>query len=185
MAANSNFICFVVDRCDMPLGIEDKRVHDKMMRASSYTSYYCRPASGRLNGRRYGRYGGAWCAKRRDKRQWLQVDFGALTKVSRIATQGRQNSAQWVKSYSLSYSKNGYAYVPYRVGGRTKVSQRTFQEFIISTSYSMLVFLLFYVPTAIFQKLVVQARVSANPGLKVKLGFDLSRLESHITTNIL
>ena len=106
----------------MPLGLEDKRVHNKMMRASSYYNYYCGPWSGRLNGRRAGRYGGAWCAKRRDRRQWLQIDFGALTRVSRIATQGRQNSAQWVKSYKLSYSKNGYKYIPYREKGRTKVS---------------------------------------------------------------
>ena len=140
----------------MPLGIEDKRVHDKMMRASSYASYYCRSGSGRLNGRRYGRYGGAWCAKRRDRRQWLQVDFGAYTRVSRIATQGRQNSAQWVKSYSLSYSKNGYAYVPYRVGGRTKVSERIFKR-ITSTTHSRLrlLALLSYVPTALAQEPVV------------------------------
>jgi len=113
---------FFLDRCDMPLGLEDKRVHNKMMRASSYYNYYCGPWNGRLNGRRYGRYGGAWCAKRRDRRQWLQIDFGALAKVYRIASQGRQNSAQWVTSYSLSYSKNGYKFVTYKERGRTKVS---------------------------------------------------------------
>ena len=107
----------------MPLGLEDKRVHDKMIRASSYYNYYCRPASGRLNGRRAGRYGGAWCAKRSDRRQWLQVDFGAIAKVSRVATQGRQNSAQWVKSYYLSYSRNGYRFTTYKENGRAKVSK--------------------------------------------------------------
>ena len=109
----------------MPLGLEDKRVHNKMIRASSYYNYWCGPWNGRLNGRRHGRYGGAWCAKRRDRRQWLQIDFGALTKVYRIASQGRQNSAQWVKSYSLSYSKNGYKFITYKEGGRTKVSSET------------------------------------------------------------
>lgn len=113
---------FFLDRCDMPLGLEDKRVHNKMMRASSYYNYYCGPWNGRLNGRRHGRSGGAWCAKRRDRRQWLQIDFGALAKVYRIASQGRQNSAQWVTSYSLSYSKNGYKFVTYKERGRTKVS---------------------------------------------------------------
>ena len=109
----------------MPLGLEDKRVHNKMMRASSYYNYWCGPWSGRLNGRRHGRYGGAWCSKRRDRHQWLQIDFGALTKVYRIASQGRQNSAQWVTSYSLSYSKNGYKFITYKEGGRTKVSSET------------------------------------------------------------
>ena len=106
----------------MPLGVEDKRVPNPMMRASSYRNYYCRPGSGRLNGRRVGRQGGAWCAKRRNRRQWLQIDFGALTRVTRIATQGKQNSAQWVKSYYLKYSKNGYSFLPYKENGRTKVS---------------------------------------------------------------
>ena len=120
-----NCFFFVSDHCDMPLGLEDKRVHNKMMRASSYYNYWCGPRNGRLNGRRHGRYGGAWCAKRRDRHQWLQIDFGALTKVYRIASQGRQNSAQWVKSYSLSYSKNGYKFITYKERGRTKVSLET------------------------------------------------------------
>ncbi|XP_020631503.1 uncharacterized protein LOC110068467 [Orbicella faveolata] len=118
-------------RCDMPLGLEDKRVHNKMIRASSYYNYWCGPWSGRLNGRRHGRYGGAWCAKRRDRRQWLQIDFGALTKVYRIASQGRQNSAQWVKSYSLSYSKNGYKFITYKEGGRTKVFPANYDQHVI------------------------------------------------------
>jgi len=105
----------------MPLGLEDGRVPDPLIRASSYYNYYCGPFNARLNRRRYGRQGGAWCAKRRDRRQWLQVDFGALTRVSRVATQGRQNAAQWVTSYYISYSRNGYKFVPYREGRRTKV----------------------------------------------------------------
>ena len=115
----------VLDKCDMPLGLEDMRVASPMMRASSYQNFYCRPGSGRLNGRRQGRMGGAWCAKTSDKRQWLQIDFGALTKVLQCATQGRQNSVQWVKSYYLTYSRNGYNFVPYKENGRTKVSPNT------------------------------------------------------------
>ena len=69
----------------------------------------------------------------------------------------KEDRAQWVKSYSLSYSKNGYAYVPYRVGGRTKVSERIFKR-MTSTIYSRLRFLvlLFYVSTALAQEPVVQ-----------------------------
>ena len=106
----------------MPLGVEDGRVPDPLMRASSFYNYYCAPFNARLNRRRHGRLGGAWCAKRRDRRQWLQIDFGALTKVCRVATQGRQNSAQWVKSYYIKYSRNGYKFTPYREGRRTKVT---------------------------------------------------------------
>ena len=116
---NDNF--FLSDRCDMPLGLEDGRVPDPFIRSSSFYNYYCGPFNARLNRRRYGRQGGAWCAKRRDRRQWLQVDFGALSTVSGVATQGRQNSAQWVTSYYISYSRNGYKFVPYREGRRTRV----------------------------------------------------------------
>ena len=105
----------------MPLGVEDGRVPDPLMRASSFYNYYCGPFNARLNRRRYGRQGGAWCAKRRDRRQWLQIDFGALTKVCRVATQGRQNSAQWVTSYYITHSRNEYKFIPYREGRRTKV----------------------------------------------------------------
>ena len=51
------------------------------------------------------------------------MDFGAIAKVSRVATQGRQNSAQWVKSYYLSYSRNGYRFITYKENGRAKVSK--------------------------------------------------------------
>ena len=116
---NDNF--FSSDRCDMSLGLEDGRVPDPLIRASSFYNYYCGPFNARLNRRRYGRQGGAWCSKRRDRRQWLQVDFGALSTVSGVATQGRQNSAQWVTSYYISYSRNGYKFAPYREGRRTRV----------------------------------------------------------------
>ena len=119
---NKLHIWHVIDRCDMPLGVEDGRVPDPLMRASSFYNYYCGPFNARLNRRRYGRHGGAWCAKRRDRRQWLQIDFGALTKVCRVATQGRQNAAQWVTSYYITYSRNGYKFTPYREGRRTKVT---------------------------------------------------------------
>ena len=111
----------LLDNCDMPLGLEDGRVPDPLMRASSSQNFYCKPFNARLNRRRVGRQGGAWCAQRSDKNQWLLVDFGALTKVKAVATQGRQNSAQWVTKYYLSYSKNGYQFYPYKEGRTTKV----------------------------------------------------------------
>ena len=42
-----------------------------------------------------------------------QVDLGTLRRVTRIATQGRQDAPQWVTSYKLAYSTTGatYSYV--------------------------------------------------------------------------
>ncbi|XP_068739041.1 uncharacterized protein, partial [Montipora capricornis] len=53
---------------------------------------------------------GRWAAGSNDANQWFQVDFGSGTKLSAVATQGRQDSDQWVKSYSLSYSYDGVFY---------------------------------------------------------------------------
>ena len=113
----------------MPLGLEDGRVPDPLIRASSSQSYYCKPFNARLNRRRVGRQGGAWCAKRSDRNQWLLADFGALTRVKAVATQGRQNSAQWVTKYYLAFSKNGYQFFPYKEGGKTKVKSSTCSYF--------------------------------------------------------
>ena len=112
---------FLADVKVFPLGIADRRIANGLMKASSYYNFYCGPWNARLNQRRAGRNGGAWCAKRRDKAQWLQIDFGALTRVLKIATQGRQNSDQWVTSYYVSYSKNRFGFVTYKERRRTKV----------------------------------------------------------------
>lgn len=102
----------------MPLGVEEKEIADQMMKASSYSGSSCRPMYGRLNSYAGA---GAWCAARNNRNQWLQVDFGAMAKVTRVATQGRRGSAQWVKTYSISYSRKGYNFIAYREHGKTKV----------------------------------------------------------------
>ena len=113
---------FWADKCDMPLGLEDRRVPHQMMRASSYYNTYCAPRNARLHQRRAGRDGGAWCAKKSNRGQWVQVDFSADTLVRRVATQGRQNADQWVTSYYLSFSRDGHRFAPYKEGRSTKVS---------------------------------------------------------------
>ena len=103
--------------------MQDRRVPDQLITASSFYNYYSAPRNARLHQRRVGKFGGSWYAKRNDKRQWLKVDFGGMTRVSRVATQGRQNSDQWVTSYYVSYSVKGYRFVTYKESGRTKVSK--------------------------------------------------------------
>lgn len=103
--------------------MEDRRVPDQLVTASSYYNFYGAPRNARLHQRRVGRLGGSWYAKRKDKRQWLKIDFGGLTRVSRVATQGRQNADQWVTSYYVSYSVKGFRFVTYKESRRTKVSK--------------------------------------------------------------
>lgn len=109
--------------------MEDGRVPAQLITASSYYNFYGAPRNARLHQRRVGRLGGAWYAKRNDKRQWLKIDFGGLTRVSRVATQGRQNTDQWVTSYYVSYSVKGFRFVTYKENRRTKVSNRIVHPF--------------------------------------------------------
>ena len=50
---------------------------------------------------------GAWSAKTNDKGQWIQVNLGKIMEVSKTGIQGRQDYAQWVTKYRVSYSTDG------------------------------------------------------------------------------
>ena len=91
---------------------------------SASTSYDANhiPQFGRLNKIPASGKAGAWCAKSNDVKQWLQVSFGRQTTVTKMATQGRYKSNQWVTSYTLSYSVDGAHWVWYRLSnGHIKV----------------------------------------------------------------
>ena len=129
----------VADKCDMPLGLEDDRVPDPKLRASSSASFYCAARNARLHQRRAGRNGGAWCARVSNRKQWLQVDFGTATVVTKVCTQGRQNSDQWVTSYYLSFSSRGHKFVSYKEGRQTKVDWKTVALCVpVQTSFTLL-----------------------------------------------
>ena len=104
----------------MSLGMEDGRIHEAAISAS--TSYSGNHAAklGRLNLVAGSGKAGAWCAKLDNNKQWLQIDLGTPTTVTRVATQGRQDASQWVTSYSLSYSLTGSYWVQYTVRGNKK-----------------------------------------------------------------
>ena len=92
------------------------------MSASTIHSSPCAASLGRLNLAAGSGKVGSWCAKRNDVNQWLQIDLGSLTTVTKVATQGRQDSSQWVTTYSLSYSLTGSYWVQYTVRGKKKVT---------------------------------------------------------------
>ena len=106
----------------MSLGMEDRRIQDSAMTASSFYSNNHATKLGRLNLVAASGKAGAWCAKKNDANQWLQIDLGTPTTVTKVATQGRQDSSEWVTSYSLSYSLTGSYWVQYTVLGKKKVN---------------------------------------------------------------
>ena len=97
----------------MSLGLEDGRIQDGAMSASSQYSNYHAAKRGRLNLEARARKQGAWTVLARDANQWLQIDLGGGTTVTKVATQGRQDDDQWVTSYAISYSpvKSNWVYV--------------------------------------------------------------------------
>ena len=104
--------------CMSALGLQSGQVLDASMTASSIA---CQPYYGRLFLHSGGGKTGGWCAAANDVNQWFQVDFGKYAKIQRISTQGRQESAQWVTSYILSYSQDGVFFKDYRANGELKV----------------------------------------------------------------
>ena len=105
----------LADRCNMPLGLEDKRLTPGALTASTYYNHHLSPWHGRLNHR------WSWSARTRNNRQWFKVNFGYITRFKGIATQGRQDANQWVKTYIVTYSRDGVSYVPYKENRRIKV----------------------------------------------------------------
>lgn len=61
------------------------------------------------------------CFQHLNTDQYLQVDVGLATTVTAVATQGRDSSDQWVKSYFLRYSTDGSTWLTFKENGHDKV----------------------------------------------------------------
>lgn len=64
---------------------------------------------------------GAWSARHNNRYQWLQLDFGRWAKIIRLATQGRQDTDQWVTQYYVRHSLDGIRFVDYQERNTRKV----------------------------------------------------------------
>ena len=94
--------------------MESGAIADGQVSASSYWSSYYVPRNGRLNFKGSKGRVGAWAAAKNNNNQWLMVSFGKWVKVTAIATQGRYNKNQWVRSYRLSFSYDGVFFYSYK-----------------------------------------------------------------------
>ncbi|XP_020893204.1 thioredoxin domain-containing protein 3 homolog isoform X2 [Exaiptasia diaphana] len=98
------------------LGLEDGRVPDESLTASSELDDGHSAKCARLNIQADGDMKGAWAAKDNDENQWLQVNLGQFTRVSKIATQGQNGeSSNHVKTYGVMYSGDGETFMDYAV----------------------------------------------------------------------
>ena len=112
--------------CIAALGIALGTITDSQISASSKLDNTHSAAQARLHSKAVGSKYGAWSAHENDHHQWLQIDFGSSTKITRLATQGRNGFNEWVTKYNLSYSDDGVHFHSYKMVGvsRAKVSLR-------------------------------------------------------------
>ena len=87
--------------------MENGAISDRQITASSEWDRNHAAIQGRLHLRAGMGKKGSWSALTKDINQWLQVDLGIQhSKVTRVATQGRNDKEQWVTKYKLQYGKD-------------------------------------------------------------------------------
>ncbi|XP_078359089.1 uncharacterized protein LOC144643648 isoform X1 [Oculina patagonica] len=107
----SSLVAQADDCFTKPVGVSDQaKIPDNHITASSQYGDNYKPAYGRLNGDR----GDGWCAKKKDKDDWLQVDLGTTFQVCAVATQGDIDGDEWATHFKLSYSSDGNVWTPYK-----------------------------------------------------------------------
>ena len=112
------FVClFVWFNCEDPLGMESEIITDAQISVSS-SWWYWNPRRVRL------KYYYAWRANTNDQNQWIQVDLGRYTKVTRVATQGGRyyRGFGWVTKFKILYSLDGVLWQMYKEPGNSNAS---------------------------------------------------------------
>ena len=109
--------------------MESRAISDAQLSASSYynrdwpNDHSARKA--RLNSKQTWRKRGSWSALKNDLNQWIQVDLGSYTKVTRIATQGNAyRLSEWVSKYKIQYSFDGVIFQFYQEPGNANGSAK-------------------------------------------------------------
>ncbi|XP_029466466.1 inactive carboxypeptidase-like protein X2 isoform X4 [Rhinatrema bivittatum] len=105
-----------------PLGLENLKVTDFQLHASTVKRYGLGAHRGRLNIQagvnENDLHDGAWCAGRNDLHQWFEVDAQRLTKFTGVITQGRNSLwlSDWVTAYRVMVSNDSHSWIPIRSG---------------------------------------------------------------------
>ena len=123
--------------------MENGAISDGQISASSQLDSSHAVTHARLHFKATAGKAGSWSADSNDGNQWLQVDLGSRhSKVTRVATQGRNDSLQWVTKYKLQYSNDGVNFQYYKEQGQTadkvKDMYQTYQKnffFTFHTSF--------------------------------------------------
>ena len=101
--------------------MENGTILDSQISASSVYDRNHAAEQARLHFKRDGLKTGSWSAKDNDKNQWLQVDLQQTTRITAIATQGRNGYTpeQWVEEYQLQYGEDVQTFKFYRIANHS------------------------------------------------------------------
>ena len=114
-----------IPECHDALGVESGAISDGQMSASSQWDENLTACRGRLFAKAGSGKSGSWSAKYNDVSQWLQVDLGnSHTKVTALATQGRNKNRQWVTKYKVQYSRDGVSFQYFMEEQSSKIKVR-------------------------------------------------------------
>ena len=122
--------CSATLGCKTPLGMESGDISSAQISASSMLDADNSPEQARLHKKADGGMAGAWSAQIDDFNQWLQVDLSSYTKVSRVATQGKNGFDQWVTKYKIQYSDDGETFLVYKEPGTSSAKVTSFMLFL-------------------------------------------------------
>ena len=102
--------------------MENRKISNGDITASSKVIIEHHAYQGRLNFKKDKGKIGAWTARERNDKQWLQVDLGSqFTRVTGVATQGREDSDKWVTKYKLQYNNETKQFQYYKEKGQDMV----------------------------------------------------------------
>ena len=123
MNVNKKEFVFLPTECRIqPLGMENNKIPNGAVTASSYHASRHEPWQARLNNIRRSGSTGSWSTRPNAIGQYLQIDLGKERVVNKIATQGRPSADQWVTSYKLLFSSDGAKWNEYQNDGVVKVN---------------------------------------------------------------
>ena len=101
--------------------MESRLIKDSQITASSQYDGNHAAIQGRLNFLAGRVKQGGWSARYNNANQWIQVALRSYTKLTSIATQGRNGNirSQWVTKYKLQYSEDGVNFHYYKEAGQS------------------------------------------------------------------
>ena len=104
LTKNTFSIFFLSSVCVARLGMEDGRIPNSQITASSVHDNRHHQTNARLNHHADNVTKGAWSAGvYNNLTQWIQVDLGVAQMVSGVMLQGREEEDQWVTRYKVQH----------------------------------------------------------------------------------